>query len=228
MIINGYFRTLEFADYIRLRIKSVSNFVSVGASSQQPNMLQFKCTLILRILLLKREEMRNYYRLITLMIVVSLGLISGVVFAQDAEAAKPPTKPLVPCSTDNKGVCDMLATKADDIVGVWSLYFNAQPAFIRYNADGTWLVADTAEHTNAVSVDGFPYGTFSFDKDGIFTSLDPNTPAEVMPEECRGGKYLLRVIKVDGEPVALNMAVLDDCFVPRRTDWAYTLMWVGN
>ena len=108
------------------------------------------------------------------------------------------------------------------------MYFNAAPAFIRYNVDGTWLIADTVEHTNAVSVEGYPYGTFSFDEEGVFISVDPNTPVEIMPDECREGRYLLRVIKVGGQPAALNKAVLDDCFAPRRTDWAYTMLWAST
>ncbi|MBC7812149.1 MAG: hypothetical protein H7175_13425 [Burkholderiales bacterium] len=62
----------------------------------------------------------------------------------------------------------------------------------------------------------------------MFTSLDPNTPVSIMPEECRAGNYVLHVIKVGDQPVALNHAVREDCFSPRRTDWAYTMLWVSG
>ena len=169
----------------------------------------------------------NRIRLFGVTIMILLCLTSVLVFAQDAPM-NPPNQPLVPCpekvTTDTKvKSCDMLATKPEDIVGIWTVYFNAEPAFIRYNADGTWLIADTAAHTDAASVKGYPSGTYSFDDKGVFTSLDTT-----LPEGCTAGHYLLRVIKVVGQPVALNHAVLDDCFVPRRTDWAYTLLWVSS
>jgi hypothetical protein len=167
------------------------------------------------------------YRLSSLLVIMLLCLASGLVFAQEIPPMEPPTQPLVSCTEDAVAPCDMIATQSEDIVGIWTVYFNAEPAFIRYNADGTWLIADTVEHTNAVSVEGYPYGTFSFDEEDVFTSFDPNTPVEIMPDECREGRYLLRVIKVGGQPAALNKAVLDDCFPPRRTDWAYTLLWAA-
>ena len=141
-----------------------------------------------------------------------------------------PVEPLMPCPTDvtSTTICDVIATKAEDIVGVWSVYFNAEPAYVRYNPDGTWVIGDTVESTTASSVEGYPSGMFSFDEDGLFTSLDPNTPVELMPEECRAGHYQLRVIKVGGQLVALNHAVRDDCFAPRRTDWGYTMLWAGS
>jgi hypothetical protein len=163
------------------------------------------------------------------LLICLLCLASGLVLAQDIPTPPPPIVPLVACADAVETTpCDMLATQPEDILGVWSVYFNAEPAFIRYNADGTWVIGDTVESTAASSVEGYPSGTYSFDEDGLFTSFDPNTPAELMPEECRGGHYQLRVIKVGGQPVALNHAVRDDCFAPRRTDWGYTMLWAGT
>jgi hypothetical protein len=170
------------------------------------------------------------FRLRAVIMFVLLCITASVILGQD-NPAKPPTKPLVSCESvamDETHPCDMMATRPEDIVGVWAVYFAAEPAFIRFNADGTWLIADTVEHTNAASAEGYPNGTFSFDKDGVFTTLDPNTPVSIMPEECRAGHYVLRVIKVSGKPVALNHVMLEDCFVPRRTDWAYTMLWVSS
>lgn len=170
------------------------------------------------------------YRICCAMIIVSLCLTSGVILAQE-DPIKPPTLPLVPC-TDKKVddghlyACDMFATKPEDIVGVWTVYFNSMPAFIRYNVDGTWVMANTAARTDAATVAGYPSGTFRFDE-GVFTSLATITAAP-LPEGCTAGRYLLRVIKVGDQPVALNHTLVEDCFVPRRTDWAYTMLWVSG
>lgn len=175
----------------------------------------------------------NIYRLRAVMIIVLLCLATGVVLAQDdpvlnspGPAFDPPTVPLHACAVDDAELqaCDVIATQPDDIVGVWMVYFNAEPSFIRYNADGTWVIADTAENTAGAPVEGFPSGTYSFDADGVFTSASP----EVLEiAGCEDDRYVLHVIKVGEQPVALNHVVLEDCFAPRRTDWAYAMLWVS-
>src|SRR5215207_4288089 len=170
-------------------------------------------------------------RLFGATIIVLLCLTSVLAFAQDAtaeptaEAGPPPipTKPLMPCPADATAatVCDMIATKAEDMVGVWSVYFNAEPAFLRFNADGTWVTGNTAESTSAASVEGYPAGTSTFE-DGVWTTLYTPLP------ECQSGRYLVRVIMVGGQPVALNLALVEDCFPPRQSDYGYTLLRVGN
>ncbi len=167
------------------------------------------------------------YRLQLVTIVILLCIASGLVLAQDFPAFGPPAEPLRTCADDDldSQVCDMLATQTEDIVGIWSGYFAAEPAFIRYNADGTWVMADTVENFSDVSVEGYPTGTYSFDEEGVFTTLD--TTGE-LPEDCQAGHYLLRVIKVAGQPVALDMSMLDDCFGPRSQDYAYTLIRVNS
>jgi hypothetical protein len=172
------------------------------------------------------------YRLQALMLIVLLCLTSGLILAQDAttepaaDAAPPqiPTQSLMPCPAEvmETTVCDMIATRAEDMVGVWSVYFNAQPAFLRFNADGTWVTGDTAESTSAASVEGYPAGTSSFDEDGIWTTLYTPLP------ECPSGRYKVRVIMVGGQPIALNLGLVDDCFVPRQTDYGYTMLRVGD
>ena len=108
-----------------------------------------------------------------------LSLASVVVMAQDAapestvEAMPIPTQPLMPCPAEITAttVCDMIATQAEDMVGVWSVYFNGEPRFLRFNADGTWVTGYSAESTSGASVEGFPAGTSSFDEDGVWTTL---------------------------------------------------------
>ena len=179
-----------------------------------------------------------------LILLVLVCLATGVASAQDATTEAPPPNLVIPvpapfytspaspmnaCSdaTIATEICDMFATSPQDILGVWTVYFQARPAFIRFNADGTWLIADTAENTNAATIKGFPYGTYSFDENGLFNSADLSPDATV-PQECVNDRYLLHVLKMGKQPVALNRVVIDDCFAPRRADWAYASLWVGS
>jgi hypothetical protein len=171
------------------------------------------------------------FRLSTILMIVWVGLTAGLVFAQDDPAAEepvsdfaPPTDALMPCPVEvtEATVCDMIATQAEDMVGVWSVYFNSEPRFLRFNADGTWVTGYSAESTSATSVQGYPDGTSSFDEDGVWTTLHTPLP------ECPSGRYLVRVIMVGGQPVALNLALIEDCFAPRQSDYGYTLLRVGD
>jgi hypothetical protein len=140
----------------------------------------------------------------------------------------PPTAALVPCpvAVTAATVCDVIATQPEDIVGVWSLYFQSQPAFIRFNLDGTWVLGNSLESTSDLN-SASASGPYSFDDAGVFTSVSPGIPVDIVPEECQAGRYILRVVNVGGEPVALNHMVIEDCFVNRRTDWAYTMLRVS-
>jgi hypothetical protein len=179
--------------------------------------------------------MKNYLR--ALLLVGLVCLITGVAMAQDEppliiESVPPfylPSLEMNLCTDDTEAteICDMVATTLEDIAGTWRVYFQAEPKFIRFNADGTWLIADTVEHTEAESAEGFPFGAYSFDADGAFnhTDLSPGS----FPDQCASNsRYLIRVIKMGAEPVALNFVPLDDCFAPRRTDWAYTMLRVSE
>ena len=83
------------------------------------------------------------YGLHVLTMVILLCLISGLVFAQDATAEPtaaatlPPDMEtaLVPCGDGVTGACDLIATKAEDIVGVWKQYL-VGPRFQCSGRDG--------------------------------------------------------------------------------------------
>lgn len=178
----------------------------------------------------------KFTRLFSVMTMVLLCLTSGLVLAQDDSATQepvsdfaPPTEALMPCPAEvtPATVCDMIATKPEDIVGVWSLYFQSHPAFIRYTLDGTWVLGNSLESTSDLG-SAYASGPYSFDDKGVFTSFLTDTPLDVVPQECQAGRYILRVIKVGGQPVALNHAVINDCFVNRETDWRYTMLWVSG
>jgi hypothetical protein len=175
-------------------------------------------------------------RLYGLLIIVLLSLTSVLVRAQDASATEepvsdfaPPTAALMPCPMEVTPVtvCDVIATHPEDIVGVWSLYFQSQPAFIRFNMDGTWVLGNSVESTSDLA-SASASGPYSFDEAGVFTSVFTGAPLDVVPHECQAGRYILRVIKVGGQPVALNHMVIEDCFVNRETDWRYTMLRVST
>jgi len=178
----------------------------------------------------------NKIRLFGVTIVVLLCLASVLVFAQDAPATQEPvssfalpTEALMPCTVETTAatVCDVIATQPEDIVGVWSLYFQSKPAFIRFNLDGTWVLGNSLESTSDLN-SAYASGPYSFDNKGVFTSVFTGAPLDVVPLECQAGHYLLRVIKVGGQSVALNHALIKDCFVNRQTDWGYTMLRVSG
>jgi len=175
------------------------------------------------------------FRLHMILMIVLLTFTSGLVLAQDTPATQepvsdfaPPTEALMPCATEVTAatVCDVIATHSEDIVGVWTLYFQSQPAFIRFNLDGTWVLGNSLESTSDLA-SAYASGPYSFDDEGVFTSVFTGAPLDVVPQECQAGRYILRVIKVGGQSVALNHVAIEDCFVNRRTDWAYTMQWVS-
>jgi len=170
------------------------------------------------------------YRLLAPLMIVLLCLTSGLVFAQVAVPEAPPeatpvipSQPLMPCPTQVSAttVCDMIATKAADMVGVWAVYFLGVPQFVRFNADGTWVYGHTAESTSVATTD-YPSGTSSFDADGNWVTLFTPLPT------CQSARYRVRVIMVGGQPVALNLGPVDDCFVLRASDYGYTLLRVSG
>ena len=120
--------------------------------------------------------MKKYRLHIFAMLIVLVCLASGMVLAQDATVEPTaPTLPadmenaLVPCAAGVTGPCDLIAAKPEDIVGVWKQYlggprFNAPGgmAYIRYNADGTYVIADSIANT-AQPYGSYPSGTYQFE-----------------------------------------------------------------
>jgi hypothetical protein len=168
---------------------------------------------------------------------ILLCFASGLVFAQDATVE--PTAPalpasmdtaLVPCAADATGPCDLIATKAEDIVGVWKQYlggprFNAPGgmAYIRYNADGTYVIADSIANT-AQPTAPYPSGTFSFEGAQFIIG-----PAVGAPPPCNiAPHYQLRVLKVGDQPVALRYVPISEGCPSRIQDLSQALIWVSG
>jgi len=148
-----------------------------------------------------------------------------------ASASLPPNmaNSLVPCTTGATSPCDLIATKAEDIVGVWKQYLNnpvlnalGGVAYIRYNADGTYNIADSVENT-VKPFKNYPAGTFKFDGAQFIIAAIPGAPAP-----CDGpGVFQLRVLKYGDKPVALRYVVISDTCFPRLQDLSQALVWVA-
>jgi hypothetical protein len=134
---------------------------------------------------------------------------------------------LVPCEAGVEKPCDLIATKAEDIAGVWKQYlggprFNAPEgmAYIRYNADGTYVIADSEENT-AKPYESYPSGAYHFD--GAQFIIDP-----VKGSPCAGpGIFQLRVLKYGDDPVALRYVLISDPCTGRLQDLSQALVWVA-
>jgi hypothetical protein len=135
---------------------------------------------------------------------------------------------LVPCADSATGPCDLIATKPEDIVGVWKQYlggprFNAPNgmAYIRFNVDGTYVIADSVENT-AQPYDSYPSGTYQFDDAQLI--VDP-----VVGSPCAGpGIFQLRVLKYGADPVALRYVTISDPCTGRAQDLSQALVWVSG
>jgi hypothetical protein len=177
-------------------------------------------------------------RLHTIMLIVLVCLAAGLVLGQDAtveptaEATLPPDMEtaLVPCGEGVTGPCDLIATKAEDIIGVWKQYlggprFNAPNgmAYIRYNADGTYVIADSIENT-AQPTPPYPSGTFSFEDAQLIIG-----PAVDAPPLCaKPPRYQARVLKFGDQPVALRYVPIDETCPARLQDLSQALVWVSG
>ncbi len=152
--------------------------------------------------------------------------------AVPASAALPPNmaKSLVPCASGVTAPCDLIATKAEDIAGVWKQYFNnprfnapGGMAYIRYNADGTYIIADSIENT-AKPFKSYPTGTFKFDGDQFIFSpaADAPAPCDIPPH------YQMRVLKYGDKPVALRYVPISEMCPARLQDLIQALVWVAK
>jgi hypothetical protein len=178
------------------------------------------------------------YRLQAVMLIVLLCITAGLVVAQDATVepttatSLPPDMEtaLVPCGDGVTGACDLIATSMEDVVGVWAQYLLFPPdntrgskAYIRFNADGTLVMADSIENT-AQPMEGFPSTTYRFE--GTRLIFDPILSA---PEPCNGaGIFQVRVLKYGDEPVALRYVPISDACTFRLVDLSQAAVWVAS
>jgi hypothetical protein len=100
---------------------------------------------------------------------------------------------------------EFMASKPEDIVGIWETRFWQEDAYLRFNADGAYIVASTLE---ALEDDHGHHGTFWFEEMVLHV------------KDYRGeGTYEVRV-KTEGDTrVHLSFQVLSDPFRARTRDW---------
>ncbi|MEO8606291.1 MAG: hypothetical protein ABI690_00290 [Chloroflexota bacterium] len=180
------------------------------------------------------------YRLQIVMMIVLIGLVSGLVFAKDPTpdvASATTLNPnmenvLVPCEAGVVKPCDMIATKPEDIAGVWKQYLQGEffsapgeAAYIRFNADGTFNIADSIEDS-AKPFKNYPTGTFKFDGQNWSTPvvLNDNVPAPCVLDT---DAYQARVTMYGDQPVALRFVFISDGCAGRASDFTQSLVWVA-
>lgn len=140
---------------------------------------------------------------------------------------------LVPCPTETATemepyACDRFATEQADLAGIWKLYYgdamNNGMGFGSYNEDGSYVNADSPEHTTT-STTGFRHGnsTFSFDE-GLVTF---SGSIEADGEACVEFVYRLRLIQFGQQRVAISYTPVEDNCVQQR-DWADPMILVSN
>jgi len=136
------------------------------------------------------------------------------------------------CGDGVTGPCDMIATSPKDIAGVWKQFlqgpfFNApgEVAYIRFNTDGTFVVADSIEDT-AKPFKNYPSGTFKFDGQKWSTPVVLNDGVAA-PCVLETDAYQARVLKVGDQPVALHFTFISDGCAGRISDYSQPLIWVA-
>jgi hypothetical protein len=178
------------------------------------------------------------FRLSTIFIIALLCIVTRLVFAQDAtpEPAVPLSanmeNSLVPCVAGVTKPCDMIATKPEDIAGVWKQFlqgpfFNApgEVAYIRFNSDGTFVVADSIEDT-AKPFKNYPTGTFKFDGQNWSTPVVINDGVQA-PCTLDTDAYQARVMMYGDQPVGLRFVFISDGCAGRISDYTQPLVWVA-
>ena len=157
-------------------------------------------------------------------------LLPCAAFAQAPTPATTALPSLAPCEAGQDSPCVLLATKLADIVGVWRQYQH-NPAFapvgnmgfIRFNPDGSFMLADTLAHTAAPRAP-FPFGSVRFE--GNRMTFNARGVPPTMPE-CARAVYEVRVLRLGARPVGMQYTPVEDTCRPRLADLNYVLPYVG-
>lgn len=143
-----------------------------------------------------------------------------------AVAQAPPSSlpPLVPCGDAAEGMpCVDIVTEMEDIVGVWRRYYMGASAmaFTEFRQDGTLSIVQELPGDARVS------GIVSFDGGVAAFVANPDGPAA---PECKApGLYELRLIRLDGQPVALSFKLMnEDPCMPRVGDFSMPMIYYGG
>jgi hypothetical protein len=116
-------------------------------------------------------------------------------------------EPLLPESEE-------IASKIEDIVGVWESRFVGEVSYIHYKADGTFTHAYTIENLERSPLFS---GTFWFEGT-VFNTKDQLSPQ---------GLYEVKVHKKGETPIRLSYTVIDDPISQRVKDMTTGKTWVA-
>ena len=113
---------------------------------------------------------------------------------------------LAGCGTSAPETSEIIANKAEDIVGIWTTQFMGTEAYIQFNADETF---DLARTIDALESSKILSGTFWFE--GTVFNMKDNLGIGT-------GTYEVRVQKEGDKSVKLSFTVIDDTDSDRVKD----------
>lgn len=125
----------------------------------------------------------------------------------------PPTATSPPRPTDTPPP-EAIASKVEDVVGVWKSLFEGRVAYMHFKPDGTFNLTKAVEELST----SYVTGKFWFE----------GTVFHVDDELCRGpGTYEVRVLKEGDKRIQLTFVKIKDSCRERANDWRKPMIWVG-
>jgi hypothetical protein len=108
---------------------------------------------------------------------------------------------------------EIIASKVEDLVGVWKSRFGGEVAYMQYRADGTFKLARTVADLESNPIVS---GTFWFEGT-VFNTFD---------DLCDEGTYEVRVQKQGDKPIRLVFKEIKDPCRERSMDLKWKMLWV--
>lgn len=124
----------------------------------------------------------------------------------------PPTATSTPRPTATLAPVEVIASQAEDVVGVWKSRFHGEVAYMHFKPGGSFRLDQTAEGTNA-----YIRGRFWFE--GTVFHLDDNGCDDL-------GVYEVWVLKEGDKPIRLTFVKIQDTCLERARDWRTPVLWV--
>jgi hypothetical protein len=118
-------------------------------------------------------------------------------------------------STSTLASEEFIASKIEDIVGVWESRLRGKTCYTYHKADGTFTIAYTIENLEHNPLSS---GTCWFEGTVLHTKTQ-STPK---------GSYEVKVYKKEGTPIRLSYTVIDDPVPPRVKDLSLGKTWVAS
>ena len=124
----------------------------------------------------------------------------------------PPTATSTPRPTATLAPSEVIASQAEDVVGVWKSRYQGVVAYMHFKPDGRFRLSLTVEETNA-----YIRGRFWFE--GTVFHLDD--------DKCDDpGAYEVWLLKKGDKPIRLTFVKIQDTCLERARDWRTPVLWV--